>query len=617
MMNPPKGGHSCVVRSCKSRSVDKNIRFFRLPKERSRAMAWLQASNRMDLKEKSSIDLYKNYKICALHFKKCMYTSPEKNRLLPTATPTEFDNAKTYYCKRSHSPSPEDSAKHLKLSSDDTTQVATTSDHTYHKILNTQVQEKLDKLISNLAESGPTTPKSVVTNSGPTISKSSITSKPKPSILKSVLTASNKPVETIDLTANQDSEPIKKCQSETSKVTQGLKSYLLIPKEFVHFLPKRETFVLPSCLPAPQHFLQFTSEPPKKTVNSTSIPVTPPEPPKTILNSTACIPVPSGHISCPPESPQKTINSTSSLPAPTSSMTGLPERTKKTHASNLFMRYAPEPPKQPPKSTSSLQVSTFSLIDLQERTKKAHAQTQTSVGLTSSLPKIIRQTKTIKSLYQKNVRLQKLLNNKTAPKPTLEMFSKYCDTFLTPPMAEFVKTQAQLCKVSEHGRRYNDEYKEFAEKMYSLGPRCYKYLQKLFCLPSIKSLQRDKLKNLQDQENGNLPQQPPVESLHHVTKEIKCLPSLNNEELQQTTSCINKPLVQHIKYFPALNSEQIEPIQISFEPIIQQIENVININEKVQPVVIETINHLSDNEQLEQAIKSLEPMTCLPDLTEL
>lgn len=40
--------------------------------------------------DKSPIELYNNYKVCALHFDHRMFTNHLKNRLLPSANPTIF-----------------------------------------------------------------------------------------------------------------------------------------------------------------------------------------------------------------------------------------------------------------------------------------------------------------------------------------------------------------------------------------------------------------------------------------------------------------------------------------------------------------------------------------------
>ena len=56
-----------------------------------RSKEWVILSHRQDLQRKSSAYLYKNCRICAIHFEDCMFTSPLKNRLNPEAKPTVFE----------------------------------------------------------------------------------------------------------------------------------------------------------------------------------------------------------------------------------------------------------------------------------------------------------------------------------------------------------------------------------------------------------------------------------------------------------------------------------------------------------------------------------------------
>lgn len=65
-----------------------------------------------------------------------------------------------------------------------------------------------------------------------------------------------------------------------------------------------------------------------------------------------------------------------------------------------------------------------------------------------------------------------------------------CDKFLSPQVAQFVKTEVELYKKSGHGRRYSNSCKEFALSVYFLSPKCYRFLQRMFCLPSYRSICR-------------------------------------------------------------------------------------------------------------------------------
>jgi len=51
---------------------------------------WLKNCKLYDLCGQSEDYIYKNYRVCSKHFVASSYCNPEKTRLLPTATPTEF-----------------------------------------------------------------------------------------------------------------------------------------------------------------------------------------------------------------------------------------------------------------------------------------------------------------------------------------------------------------------------------------------------------------------------------------------------------------------------------------------------------------------------------------------
>uniref|UniRef100_A0A6P7FAU0 52 kDa repressor of the inhibitor of the protein kinase-like n=1 Tax=Diabrotica virgifera virgifera TaxID=50390 RepID=A0A6P7FAU0_DIAVI len=62
-----KGGISCVVRGCQTRSGEQ-ISLFSIPRDRSRAELWLKAAIREDLLSKDVNELHKNYRMCEKHF---------------------------------------------------------------------------------------------------------------------------------------------------------------------------------------------------------------------------------------------------------------------------------------------------------------------------------------------------------------------------------------------------------------------------------------------------------------------------------------------------------------------------------------------------------------------
>ncbi|KAF2893975.1 hypothetical protein ILUMI_12198 [Ignelater luminosus] len=94
-----------------------------------------------------------------------------------------------------------------------------------------------------------------------------------------------------------------------------------------------------------------------------------------------------------------------------------------------------------------------------------------------------------KDKQQLSKETEKLSKKQTMP-PNQEDFKNLCDIFLTKKISSFVKVQLNLINRSAQGRRYSDEFKKFAISLYFLGSKCYRQLQKTFCLPSPKALQR-------------------------------------------------------------------------------------------------------------------------------
>jgi hypothetical protein len=95
-----------------------------------------------------------------------------------------------------------------------------------------------------------------------------------------------------------------------------------------------------------------------------------------------------------------------------------------------------------------------------------------------------------KENIQLNKEIQSLQETSKAQLLSEVDFQKLSDVFLPPKVACFVKGQMDLLSRAAHGRRYSNHFKEFALSLYFLGPKCYRQLQKTFCLPSTKVLQR-------------------------------------------------------------------------------------------------------------------------------
>lgn len=67
-------------------------------------------------------------------------------------------------------------------------------------------------------------------------------------------------------------------------------------------------------------------------------------------------------------------------------------------------------------------------------------------------------------------------------------FIQLCDTYLPQNISDFVKIQVKLADRKLRGARYTSSFKKFALTIYFLSPKCYRFLQKVFKLPSESTL---------------------------------------------------------------------------------------------------------------------------------
>jgi hypothetical protein len=112
---------------------------------------------------------------------------------------------------------------------------------------------------------------------------------------------------------------------------------------------------------------------------------------------------------------------------------------------------------------------------------------QTPQSLSARSPRKIKLINQVHQLKKENIQLNKetqsLQETSKAQLLSEVDFQKLCDLFLPPKVACFVKGQMDLLSRAAH-------FKEFALSLYFLRPKCYRQLQKTFCLPSTKVLQR-------------------------------------------------------------------------------------------------------------------------------
>jgi hypothetical protein len=132
------------------------------------------------------------------------------------------------------------------------------------------------------------------------------------------------------------------------------------------------------------------------------------------------------------------------------------------------------------------------LCDLKRSASTSTAETQTSQVCSANTPRKNKLRRNILKLQRSTKLLHSKISNKVEPDVTTEEFKKLCERFLPENIVDIVKAQVALKDRPPTTRRYTEEYKQFALKLYFISPKAYKLLQKvLFCqiLPN-RSLQR-------------------------------------------------------------------------------------------------------------------------------
>lgn len=92
--------------------------------------------------------------------------------------------------------------------------------------------------------------------------------------------------------------------------------------------------------------------------------------------------------------------------------------------------------------------------------------TQTERNLTNDTPRKNKLKFQVKTLKRKIIFQKKQSQKYKCEKNQLQCFKKYCDKFLNKPLAEIIKLQALLKGKTSKGRRYSEEYKNFALTLY-------------------------------------------------------------------------------------------------------------------------------------------------------
>lgn len=144
----------------------------------------------------------------------------------------------------------------------------------------------------------------------------------------------------------------------------------------------------------------------------------------------------------------------------------------------------------------------------------------------------------------KNVKLlrQKLKTSKINDDLVIEFLSR----IFNDKQMEFFKMQLKNSGKKNRGRRYSLEQKSLSLSLYKHGPRCYRFMQKIFALPCKRTLQR---------HNAYLHFEAGIDAdmLEFITQKVK---DLHDIEKYCVLSWDEQAVKAHLDYNP--NNDQIE-----------------------------------------------------------
>ncbi|CAI6345555.1 unnamed protein product [Macrosiphum euphorbiae] len=133
------------------------------------------------------------------------------------------------------------------------------------------------------------------------------------------------------------------------------------------------------------------------------------------------------------------------------------------------------------------------------KSNSSTSETQTNLALSNNTPEKTKlhkmlsiQKNLFNDLHKKFLTLKKHCSDQEKKSSTLEFFHLMCDNFLNKGFSNFVKVQSKLTLQDPHGHSYDFSYetKQFALMVYFLGPSVFRLLQKSWCLPSVRTLQK-------------------------------------------------------------------------------------------------------------------------------
>ncbi|XP_050314966.1 uncharacterized protein LOC126749338 [Anthonomus grandis grandis] len=166
--------------------------------------------------------------------------------------------------------------------------------------------------------------------------------------------------------------------------------------------------------------------------------------------------------------------------------------------------------------------------------------TQTEEALSRNTPRKKKLRLKINHIRRKNRKLSFKKEASTTKNWSLEDFNNMCDHFLSRTVSQIVKTHAALKDKKPLARRYTPELKEFALRLYFLSPSGYRFLSKIFTLPTKRSLQK-------------------------MTKTISCNPGLNNDSIYKSLKIKVNTMLQQDRHCIICIDEMSIKSQLCFD----------------------------------------------------
>lgn len=82
------------------------------------------------------------------------------------------------------------------------------------------------------------------------------------------------------------------------------------------------------------------------------------------------------------------------------------------------------------------------------------------------------------------------MSNQLTEYGTVDNFLSLCEKYLSPSILTIVKSYMMSKGRNSYGFRYNNDMKQLASTIYSLGPAVYRFLKTTLSLPSVRTLRR-------------------------------------------------------------------------------------------------------------------------------